>query len=50
VVRHVRRYVETDGSSDHKWHGKDTLLLTSCGRESGKPRPTALIYGRHGDR
>jgi deazaflavin-dependent oxidoreductase (nitroreductase family) len=32
VARHVRRYVETDGRSGHKWNGRNTLLLTTRGR------------------
>ena len=50
VAQHVRRYVETDGRSGHRWSGVDTLLLTTRGRRSGKLRRTALIYGRDGDR
>jgi deazaflavin-dependent oxidoreductase (nitroreductase family) len=50
VARHVRRYVQTDGSSGHRWNGRNTLLLTTRGRRSGKLRRTALIYGRDGDR
>jgi deazaflavin-dependent oxidoreductase (nitroreductase family) len=50
VARHVRRYVETDGRSGHRWSGVNTLLLTTRGRRSGKLRRTALIYGRDGDR
>lgn len=50
VARHVRRYVETDGKSGHRWSGVHTLLLTTRGRRSGKLRRTALIYGRDGDR
>ncbi|MBA3728830.1 MAG: nitroreductase family deazaflavin-dependent oxidoreductase [Actinobacteria bacterium] len=50
VARHVRRYVETDGRSGHRWGGAHTLLLTTRGRKSGKLRRTALIYGRDGDR
>ena len=50
VARHVRRYVETDGRSGHRWNGRNTLLLTTRGRRSGKLRRTALIYGRDGDR
>jgi deazaflavin-dependent oxidoreductase (nitroreductase family) len=50
VARHVRRYVETDGRSGHRWNGRQTLLLTTRGRRSGKLRRTALIYGRDGDR
>jgi deazaflavin-dependent oxidoreductase (nitroreductase family) len=50
VARHVRRYVETDGRSGHKWHGRQTLLLTTRGRKSGKLRRTALLYAQDGDR
>jgi deazaflavin-dependent oxidoreductase (nitroreductase family) len=50
VARHVRRYVETDGRSGHKWNGRQTLLLITRGRKSGKLRRTALLYGRDGDR
>jgi deazaflavin-dependent oxidoreductase (nitroreductase family) len=50
VARHVRRYVETDGQSGHRWNGRNTLLLTTRGRRSGRLRRTALIYGRDGDR
>jgi deazaflavin-dependent oxidoreductase (nitroreductase family) len=50
VGRHIRRYVESAGRSGHRWHGTDTLLLTTRGRKSGKLRRTALIYGRDGDR
>jgi deazaflavin-dependent oxidoreductase (nitroreductase family) len=50
VHRHVRRYVETEGRSGHRWHGVQTLLLTTRGRKTGKLRRTALIYGRDGDR
>jgi deazaflavin-dependent oxidoreductase (nitroreductase family) len=50
VARHIRRYVETDGRSGHRWSGVNTLLLTTRGRRSGKLRRTALIYGTDGDR
>ena len=50
VAKHVRRYVETDGRSGHRWNGRETLLLTTRGRKSGKLRRTALLYGRDGDR
>jgi deazaflavin-dependent oxidoreductase (nitroreductase family) len=50
VARHVRRYVDTDGRSGHRWNGRNTLLLTTRGRRSGKLRRTALIYGQDGDR
>src|ERR671936_1249551 len=50
VARHVRRYLETDGRSGHRWNGRNTLLLTTRGRRSGKLRRTALIYGQDGDR
>ena len=50
VARHIRGYVESDGKRGHRWHGVDTLLLTTTGRKSGKLRRTALIYGRDGGR
>jgi deazaflavin-dependent oxidoreductase (nitroreductase family) len=50
VARHIRRYVETDGASGHRWSGHDTLLLTTRGRKSRRLRRTALIYGRDDDR
>jgi deazaflavin-dependent oxidoreductase (nitroreductase family) len=50
VAQHIRRYVETDGRSGHRWGGVQTLLLTTRGRKSGKLHRTALIYGRDGDR
>jgi deazaflavin-dependent oxidoreductase (nitroreductase family) len=49
VAEHVRRYIETDGQDGHLWRGVPTLLLTTLGSRSGKPRRLALIYGRHGD-
>jgi deazaflavin-dependent oxidoreductase (nitroreductase family) len=45
---HVDRYVATDGREGHDWQGTHTLILTTMGRRSGRPRPNALIYGRHG--
>jgi deazaflavin-dependent oxidoreductase (nitroreductase family) len=50
VAKHIRGYVESDGKRGHRWHGVDTLLLTTRGRRSGKLRRTALIYGTDGDR
>jgi deazaflavin-dependent oxidoreductase (nitroreductase family) len=50
VARHVRHYVETDGRTGHRWGGVYTLLLTTCGRKSGKLRRTGLIYGEDGGR
>ncbi|SCG42349.1 deazaflavin-dependent oxidoreductase, nitroreductase family [Micromonospora echinaurantiaca] len=50
VASHVRRYLATDGADGGKYHGYDSLLLTTRGRRSGKLRRTALIYGRDGDR
>lgn len=38
VARHVRRYVETDGKSGHRWSGVNTLLLTARGRKTRKLR------------
>ncbi len=49
VASHIREYVESEGEKGHRWHGVDTLLLTTRGRRTGKLRRSALIYGRHGD-
>jgi len=47
---HVKRYLETDGEVGHDWQeGVPVLILTTTGRQSGEPRATPLIYGRHGD-
>ncbi len=51
VARHLATYVASDGAEGHEWRpGVPTLLLTTRGRRSGKPRRTPLIYGRDGDR
>ncbi len=50
VAKHIHDYLDTDGRRGHRWHGMDTLLLTTRGRRSGKLRRTALIYGRDADR
>ena len=50
VRRHISDYERTDGTKGHRWHGVDTLLLTTRGRRTGKLRRTALIYGRDRDR
>ena len=48
---HVRRYRETGGEVGHIWREDATvLLLTTTGRQSGKPRTTPLIYAQDGDR
>jgi deazaflavin-dependent oxidoreductase (nitroreductase family) len=46
---HVDRYRATDGEEGHDWRGTHTLILTTTGRRSGKPRSTPLIYGQRGD-
>ena len=46
---HVERYRETDGEVGYLWNGVPTLLLTTTGRTSGKPRTTPLIFGQDGD-
>lgn len=47
VAEHVRRYAATGGQEGHLWNGAPTLLLTTTGRASHRPRRTALIYGRN---
>ncbi|MEO7910144.1 MAG: nitroreductase family deazaflavin-dependent oxidoreductase [Roseiflexaceae bacterium] len=49
VAKHVQRYIETDGEHGHIYMGAPTLILTTLGRRSGKPRRLALIYGQDGD-
>jgi proline iminopeptidase len=47
---HVRRYRETGGEVGHIWRrGAKTLLLTTKGRNSGKPTTAPLIYEQDGD-
>jgi deazaflavin-dependent oxidoreductase (nitroreductase family) len=50
VADHARRYVETNGEDGYIWQGVPTLVLTTKGRRSGKPRSTMLIFGQDGDR
>jgi deazaflavin-dependent oxidoreductase (nitroreductase family) len=50
VAKHVQRYIETNGEDGHIWKGVPTLILTTLGRRSGKPRRLALIYGQDDDR
>jgi deazaflavin-dependent oxidoreductase (nitroreductase family) len=50
VADHARRYVETNGEDGYIWQGVPTLVLTTKGRRSGKPRRTMLIFGQDGDR
>ncbi|MFD1149702.1 nitroreductase family deazaflavin-dependent oxidoreductase [Saccharothrix hoggarensis] len=50
VQEHIRKYVESGGREGHEWRpGVFTLLLTTTGRKSGRPRRTALIYQPRGD-
>lgn len=46
---HVRRYEETDGEEGYHWNGTQTLILTTTGRNTGKNRKHALIFGQDGD-
>ncbi len=50
VAKHVQRYIETNGEDGHIWKGVPTLILTTLGRRSGKPRRLALIYEQDDDR
>ncbi|MGA0116778.1 MAG: nitroreductase family deazaflavin-dependent oxidoreductase [Ilumatobacteraceae bacterium] len=49
VADHIKRYVATNGEDGHEWNGTQILLITTTGRQSGKLRRSALIYGRDGD-
>ena len=56
IAEHIRLY-QTDPEKAHMWDSTPlggpgllpTLLLTTTGRRSGKPRALPLIYGEHGD-
>lgn len=50
VADHIKTYTESGGRRGHRWHGVNTLLLTTRGRKTGKLRRTALIYGQDDDR
>jgi deazaflavin-dependent oxidoreductase (nitroreductase family) len=50
VAQHIRRYVESGGRRGHRFNGRDTLLITTRGRHTGRLRRTALYYGRDGER
>lgn len=49
VTEHIQRYLASNGQDGHIWNGVPTLLLTTTGRRSGKPRTTPLIYGKSGE-
>ncbi|MET7401320.1 nitroreductase family deazaflavin-dependent oxidoreductase [Dactylosporangium sp. NPDC005572] len=49
VAQHIRDYVSTGGAKGHVFQHWPSLLLTTRGRRTGRPRRTALIYGRSGD-
>jgi deazaflavin-dependent oxidoreductase (nitroreductase family) len=46
---HIRRYRETDGEVGYLWNDAPSLLLTTVGRRSGRPRTSALIFARDGE-
>jgi deazaflavin-dependent oxidoreductase (nitroreductase family) len=48
-AEHIRRYLETDGEVGYIWNGVTTLLFTTKGRSSGKPRQNAIIFSQDGD-
>lgn len=50
INRHIQEYVDSDGARGHRFHGTDSLLITTRGRKSGTLRRTALYYGVDGDR
>ena len=49
VTDHIQRYLASNGQDGHIWNGVPTLLLTTTGRRSGKPRTTPLIYCQSGE-
>jgi deazaflavin-dependent oxidoreductase (nitroreductase family) len=48
-AEHVSTYRDTHGDRGHDWRGTTTLLLTTTGRKSGRPRTAPLIYQPYGD-
>jgi deazaflavin-dependent oxidoreductase (nitroreductase family) len=48
-AEHIATYRETEGNRGHDWRGTTTLLLTTTGRKSGRPRTAPLIYQPYGD-
>ncbi len=46
VTDHIRRYLASNGEDGHIWNDVPTLLLTTTGRRTGKPRTTPLIYSK----
>jgi deazaflavin-dependent oxidoreductase (nitroreductase family) len=47
---HVEKYRETGGEIGHEWKpGVFTLLLTTTGRRTGRPRTSPLIYVEDAD-
>jgi deazaflavin-dependent oxidoreductase (nitroreductase family) len=49
VAKHIKTYVDSGGKRGTTHLGRESLLLTTKGRRTGKFRRTALFYGRHGD-
>lgn len=49
IAQHLKQYLETDGREGHEWNGVRTLLLTTTGRNTGKPLQLPLIYEMDGD-
>ena len=47
---HVRVYQETDGETGYIWNGVPTLLFTTIGRKSGKPRTNPVIFTQVGNK
>ncbi|XVQ14140.1 nitroreductase family deazaflavin-dependent oxidoreductase [Spirillospora sp. CA-255316] len=45
---HVRAYRDSGGEVGYIWNGAPTLLLTTTGRRSGRPRTIPIIFGRDG--
>lgn len=50
INKHIRNHVDSGGATGHRYDGKDSLLITTRGRTSGKLRRTALYYGVDADR
>lgn len=45
IQNHLDTYLRSGGKEGHIWNGVPCLLLTTAGKDSGKPRQLPLIYG-----
>jgi deazaflavin-dependent oxidoreductase (nitroreductase family) len=50
VAKHMRTFLESGGAKGNTFYGRNSLLLTTRGRRTGKLRRTALWYFGDGER